>query len=73
MKKIEKQIELIYPQPQQRRNLRIWCEGHLPIREIIADPGERQREMKESLEYYKDTVYWLRYVDIRNSDIPLRN
>ncbi len=56
-----------------KKTVKIWCEGHLPIREIIVGSSEYQNDVKECLEYYKKTVYWLRYVDIRLSNIPLRN
>ncbi len=52
--------------------LKIWCEGHLPIREIRVGPGKDAKEMKESLEHYIDTVWWLRYVDVMTVDSPYR-
>ena len=55
------------------RRVKIWCKGHLPIREIIIGSSEYQYDIKECLEYYKKTVYWLRYIDIRLSSIPFRN
>lgn len=58
---------------QHKDAIKIWCKGHLPIRKIIVGPSEKQNESKESLEYYKRTVYWLKYVDIDVSVIPLRN
>ncbi len=58
---------------QYKETIKIWCKGHLPIRKIIVGPSEKQNEIKESLEYYKRTIYWLKYVDIDVSAIPLRN
>ena len=58
---------------QHKDAIKIWCKGHLPIRKIIVGPSEKQYETKESLEYYKRTIYWLKYVDIEVSSIPLRN
>jgi len=58
---------------QHKDTIKIWCKGHLPIRKIIVGPSEKQNETKESLEYYKRTIYWLKYVDIDVSAIPLRN
>lgn len=58
---------------QHKDSIKIWCKGHLPIRKIIVGPSEKQYETKESLEYYKRTIYWLKYVDIEVSSIPLRN
>lgn len=53
--------------------IKIWCRGHLPIREIIVGPGERKEKMKESLKYFMQNIYWLRYVDVKDSLIPLQN
>ena len=47
--------------------------GRLPIREIIVGPGEKYEEIKESLAYYINTMYWLRYIDIKTSKIPFRD
>lgn len=53
--------------------IKIWCRGHLPIREIIVGPGEKKEKLKESLKHYIQNVYWLRYVDVKDSAIPLQN
>lgn len=53
--------------------VKIWCRGHLPIREIIVAPGEKKEKLRESLKHYMQNVYWLRYVDVRDSKIPLQN
>lgn len=53
--------------------IKIWCRGHLPIREIIVAPGEKKEKLKESLQHYTQNVYWLRYVDVKDSCIPLQN
>lgn len=29
--------------------------------------------MKESIEYYKNGVYWLKYIDVSESKIPYRD
>lgn len=71
MEIVEKYLETFIIHEQ--KEIKIWCDGHLPIREIVVGPGEKQEEMKESLEHFKNTVYWLRYIDIRVSRIPLRD
>ena len=53
--------------------IKIWCRGHLPIREVIVGPGEKKEKLKESLKHYMQNVYWLRYVDVKDSNIPLQN
>lgn len=57
---------------REKEPIKIWCRGHLPIRKIIVGPGERQDEIKECLEFFKKTIYWLKYVDIDVSITPLR-
>lgn len=58
---------------KHKDSIKIWGKGHLPISKIIVGPSEKQNETKESLEYYKMTIYWLKYVDIDVWVIPLRN
>lgn len=53
--------------------IKIWCRGHLPIREIIVGPGEKLDKIKESLLHYTRNTYWLRYVDIKNSKLTLQS
>lgn len=53
--------------------IKIWCRGHLPVREVIVAPGEKKEKIKESLKHYMQNVYWLRYVDVKDSKIPLQN
>lgn len=54
------------------KGVKIWCRGHLPIREIIIGPGMKQEKLNESFKHYARNTYWLRYVDIKNSRLPLQ-
>lgn len=54
------------------KGIKIWCRGRLPIRKIIVGPGEQQKRTQESLQYFARNTFWLRYVDIENSKIPLQ-
>lgn len=73
MEWIEKHIEIWRVPQKEKAAVKIWCAGHLPIRKVIIGPSEKQIERKESLEHYKNTVYWLRYIDVETSKIPLKN
>lgn len=73
MEKIEKCLEAPEISESLKERVKIWCNGHLPIRKIIVGPGIKQQDIKESLEYYKKSIYWLKYIDIEKSKIPLRN
>lgn len=72
-KSLRRAIEALGNFKQRETDIKVWCKGHLPIRKIIVGPGEKQKEIKESLEFYRHTVYWLRYIDIEESKIPLRS
>lgn len=58
---------------EYENGVKIWCRGHLPIREVIIGPGEKKEKIKESLKHYMRNVYWLRYVKVRDSKIPLQS
>ncbi len=53
-------------------NIKVWCDGHLPIREIIVGPFNNKEEVKESIEHYIRTKYWMTFVEVIVSDIPYR-
>lgn len=53
--------------------VKIWCRGHLPIREAIIAPGEKKDKIRESLKHYLRNTYWLRYVVVKDSEIPLQS
>lgn len=52
--------------------LKIWYQGHLPIRTITVAPGPDMQRIKESIQYYLKTIYWLKYVEVKESKIPFR-
>lgn len=53
----------------------IWCEGHLPIRSITVAPSADQNRIISMIKHYctHGYHYWLKYVDVRGSDIPYRS
>lgn len=64
----------IYPAIKNYNSeIKVWCEGHLPIRSITVGPCENQATVKESIEYYCKHKYWLKDVDITVSRIPFRS
>ena len=57
----------------ESERIKIWCEGHLPIRSIRVSPCENQEQVIRSLRHYcKHKKYWLKYVDVVGSLIPYR-
>ena len=50
--------------------LKIFCEGHVPIRRITIAPMQGKERIKEQIEHFCRSKYWLRYVDIDISSIP---
>ncbi len=70
----EKIDSVIHKVQNSSSNIKIWCEGHLPIRQITVSPCENQDEVVESIKNYcqNSENYWLRYVDVDCSKIPYR-
>lgn len=55
-----------------RMNVKIWCDGHMPIRRIIIGPSRDAELMKASIEEYIKTRYWMKDIKVDISNIPLR-
>lgn len=58
---------LLYPD-----HIKIWCDGHLPIRKIFIGPSKDAQIMKASIKEYIKTKYWMRDIKVVISSIPLR-
>ena len=56
-------------------NIKIWCEGHLPIRQIRVGNTRRLIELQEGLKHLCENseYYWLKYVSVEKSEIPFRS
>lgn len=52
--------------------VKIWCDGHMPIRRIYIGPSKDAELMKCSIEEYIKTKYWMRDIEVVISNIPLR-
>ena len=53
--------------------IKIWCQGHLPIRSIRVSPCENQAQVIRSIKHYcLHKKYWLKYVEVCGSSIPYR-
>ena len=50
--------------------IRIYCEGHLPIRRIIVAPTYNRERIAEKIKRYCWSNYWLRDIDVVYSRIP---
>jgi len=58
---------------EERAKIKIWCDGHLPIRNIRVSPCINQEQVIKSIKHYcKHKKYWLKYVDVIGSSIPYR-
>lgn len=57
---------------KHKSNVKIWCEGYLPIRGITIGPSEDAEELCESVSQRIKNIYWLKYVTVRVSGIPYR-
>lgn len=54
------------------KNVKVWCDGHLPLRQIIVAPGKDAELMRKSILQYKNNKYWMKYIDVKVSEIPYR-
>jgi len=73
--KVSQIVDEINRNTKEIDKITIWCEGHLPIRKICVGNTRRKDELKESIKHYcqhNNEQYWLKYVEIANSDIPYR-
>ncbi len=52
--------------------IKIWCEGHLPIRKITVGPSNDAEELRESIAHKIKNIYWMKYTDVDISEIPYR-
>lgn len=50
--------------------LKIICDGHLPIISITVSPSPKQEYMKEVIERFCRSKYWLQNVEVKCSKIP---
>lgn len=53
-----------------RMPIRIYCEGHLPIKRIIVAPTYDRERVAEKIKRYCWSNYWLRNVEVTYSSIP---
>lgn len=52
--------------------VKIWCDGHWPIRSIMVGPNLDKDLIKESIDHYCKSKYWLKYVNVVTTDTPYR-
>lgn len=53
--------------------VKLWCEGHLPIRSIMVSPCQNQKEVIESIRHYcVHQKFWMKYVEVSGSGTPYR-
>lgn len=52
---------------------KLWCDGHLPIRQIIVGPSKDAELMKKSIVQYRNNIYWMKSIDVKVSEIPYRD
>lgn len=55
---------------KENARMRIYCEGHLPIRKIMVAPTYDRERTAEKIKRYCWSNYWLRDVDVTYSQIP---
>lgn len=56
-----------------QKRVKIWCDGHMPIRKIYIGPSKDAELMKASIKEYIKTKYWMIDIKVVISNIPLRS
>lgn len=54
------------------KQIKIWCDGHMPIRKIYIGPSKDAELMQASIKEYIKTKYWMKDIEVVISSIPLR-
>ena len=62
---LQRQAELI--------DIKIWCEGHLPIRSVTVSSMRGKEEIAENIRHYCKNHYWLKFVEVECSKTPYRS
>ena len=59
---------------EKNKAVKVWCEGHLPIRKVVIGPCSNIKDMERSIKHYFENSdqYWLRCVDVVQSELPYR-
>lgn len=71
--KVYNEIDAFLLEHEERSKMKVWCEGHLPIRSITVGNLHNKEVVKESIEHYCKQHYWLRSVEVSCSDNPYRS
>jgi hypothetical protein len=60
---------------EEKDKVKLWCEGHLPIRQIRVGNTRRREELRDKIKHFcqHSEYYWLRFVDVVHTDIPFRS
>lgn len=58
---------------EEMKDIKIWCEGHLPIRSIRVGNLHNKEIVVESIKHYCRQHYWLNSVDVTSSSTPFRS
>lgn len=70
-KKIYNDDKLQFEQEMwEEEPIRVLCDGHLPIVSITVSPSPNQEYMKEVIERFCKSRYWLQNVEVKCSKIP---
>lgn len=58
---------------EEYKEIKIWCEGHLPIRSIRVGSLHNKEIVMESIKHYCKRHYWLNDVKVTSSATPFRS
>ncbi len=69
---IKKFIEYEVDENDNFKDIKIFYDGWLPIREVVIGPIKDQLLVKESIEHFLKSKYYYENVEVKLSDIPYR-
>lgn len=52
------------------RKIKLFCDGHIPIRKVIIAPMHNNKRIMEQIKHFCKSKYWLRDVEVDCSEIP---
>lgn len=67
---INKRVEHYAKEHPETSRIEVFCKGHLPIRSITVAPTYDRERVAEQIKRFCMSKYWLRNVEVRQSDIP---
>jgi len=67
-----KLVEGIAKSISPEKEIKIFCDGHWPIRSVMVGPTANKKQIAENIKQFINNNYWLKYIDVGYSETPYR-